>query len=91
MALREIETNRELGLMAVGFMDDNPGIKRRKIRGYPVFGGEEDLEKIVKKYLVKQIIVSFKEDSHKKKKVLTTLCRDMGVQVDVKEMKLVIS
>ncbi len=91
MALREIETNRELGLMAVGFMDDNPGIKRRKIRGYPVFGGEEDLEKIVKKYLVKQIIVSFKEDSHKKKKVLTTLCRDMGMQVDVKEMKLVIS
>ena len=91
MALREIETNRKLGLTVVGFMDDNPNIKRKKIRGYPVFGGEEDLEEIINKYLVKNIIVSFKEKSGEKKRGLTALCKKMGVDVDVKEMKLIIS
>ena len=91
MALREIETNRKLGLTVVGFMDDNPNIKRKKIRGYPVFGGEEDLEEIINKYLVKNIIVSFKENSGEKKRGLTALCKKMGVDVDVKEMKLIIS
>jgi len=91
MALREIETNRKLGLTVVGFMDDNPNIKRKKIRGYPVFGGEEDLEEIINKYLVKNIVVSFKENSGEKKRGLTALCKKMGVDVDVKEMKLIIS
>ncbi|NQU13962.1 MAG: glycosyl transferase [Desulfobacteraceae bacterium] len=91
MALREIETNRKLGLTVVGFMDDNPNLKRKKIRGYPVFGGEEDLEEIINKYLVKNIIVSFKEKSGEKKRGLTALCKKMGVDVDVKEMKLIIS
>ena len=91
MALREIETNRNLGLTVVGFMDDNPNLKRKKIRGYPVFGGEEDLEEIINKYLVKNIIVSFKEKSGEKKRGLTALCKKMGVDVAVKEMKLIIS
>ena len=91
MTLREIETNRKLGLTVVGFMDDNPNIKRKKIRGYPVFGGEEDLEEIINKYLVKNIIVSFKENSGEKKRGLTARCKKMGVDVDVKEMKLIIS
>jgi FlaA1/EpsC-like NDP-sugar epimerase len=72
-------------------MDDNPNIKRKKIRGYPVFGGEEDLEEIINKYLIKNIIVSFKENSGEKKRGLTALCKKMGVDVDVKEMKLIIS
>jgi FlaA1/EpsC-like NDP-sugar epimerase len=91
MALKEIETNRELGLTAVGFMDDDPSIKGKKIRGYPVFGGVEDLGEIVNKYPIKEIIVSFKENSEEKKKDLTALCQKTGVEVEVKEMKLVIS
>jgi UDP-GlcNAc:undecaprenyl-phosphate GlcNAc-1-phosphate transferase len=90
MALKEIETNRELGLTAVGFMDDDPSIKGKKIRGYPVFGGVEDLGEIINKYPIKEIIVSFKENSEEKKKDLTALCQKTGVAVEVKEMKLVI-
>ena len=90
MALKEIETNRDLGLTAVGFMDDNPRIKRKKIRGYPVFGGQEEMGEIINKYLIKEIIVSFKENSEQKKKELKALCLRMGLEVEVKEMKLVI-
>lgn len=91
MALREIETNRGLGLKPVGFMDDNPKIKRKKIRGYPVFGGEEVLVEIIKRYVIKEIVISFRENSEEKKKELRDLCQEMGLEVEVKEMKLVIS
>ncbi|MFH1241260.1 MAG: glycosyl transferase [Pseudomonadota bacterium] len=91
MALKEIETNRDLGLRVVGFMDDDPNIKRKKIRGYPVFGGEEDLEEVIKKHLIREVIISFRENSEAKKKDLMGLCLRIGLEVSVKEMKLVIS
>ncbi|MEZ4577571.1 MAG: hypothetical protein R2875_06025 [Desulfobacterales bacterium] len=46
MAVREIETNTSLGLSLVGFIDDDPGKKGKKINGYPtcwVMGGNWDL------------------------------------------------
>ena len=49
MAAREIEVNQGLGLALIGFMDDNRRVQRRRIRGYPVFGGLKDLERIIKK------------------------------------------
>ncbi|MBN1277002.1 MAG: glycosyl transferase, partial [Deltaproteobacteria bacterium] len=57
MAAREIEVNQGLGLALVGFMDDDRGVQRRRIRGYPVFGGLKDLEGIIKKNNIEQIII----------------------------------
>ena len=91
MVLREIETNRELGLTVAGFMDDNPRIQRRKIRGYPVLGGLKDLNRIITGQNIKEIIISFKKDSSEKKREIKRLCKAMGAEVDVKEMKLTIS
>jgi len=91
MAVREIETNRELGLALVGFIDDNTRIHRSRIQGYPIFGGQKDLEEIIKKHEIKEIIVSFKEDGAEKKKEVRNLCLAMGVEVDIKQMRLVIN
>jgi FlaA1/EpsC-like NDP-sugar epimerase len=91
MVLREIETNRELGLTVAGFMDDNPRIQRRKIRGYPVLGTLKDLNRIMSEQDIKEIIISFKKDRSEKKREIKRLCNAMGVEVDVKEMRLVIS
>ena len=91
MVLREIETNRELGLSVAGFMDDNPRIQRRKIRGYPVLGGLDDLNRIMNEQNIKQIIISFKKDSSEKKREIKRLCKAKGTEVDVKEMRLTIS
>jgi UDP-GlcNAc:undecaprenyl-phosphate GlcNAc-1-phosphate transferase len=90
LVLREIETNRDLDMSVVGFMDDNPRIQRSKIRGYPVFGGLKDLDKMVSDYDIKEIIVSFKENSSEKKREIKRLCEAMGAEVDVKEMRLTI-
>ncbi len=90
MVLREIETNRNLDMAVVGFMDDNPRIQRRKIRGYPVFGGLKDFDKMVSDHDIKEIIISFKENSSEKKREIKRLCEVIGAEVDVKEMRLTI-
>jgi UDP-GlcNAc:undecaprenyl-phosphate GlcNAc-1-phosphate transferase len=91
MAVKEIETNQELGLNLVGFIDDNTKIHGRKIQGYPVLGGEKDLEGIIKKHNIVKIIVSFKEQGSDKKKKIKRLCAGMSKEVEVAQMKLIIS
>ncbi|MBW2204006.1 MAG: glycosyl transferase [Deltaproteobacteria bacterium] len=90
LVLREIETNRHLDMAVVGFMDDNPRIHRSKIRGYPVLGGLKDLERMVRDHDIKEIIISFKENSSEKKREIKRLSDVMGAEVDVKEMRLTI-
>jgi len=90
MAVREIETNAGLGLSLVGFIDDDLLKKGKKINGYPVFGGEERMEEVIKKYHIKEIIVSFKVNGVEKKKKINQLCLRMGIDVSINQMRLVI-
>jgi len=91
MTMKEIEANRDLGLVLVGFVDDNPRIHGSKIKGYPVLGDQKDLKEIIKKHKVKEVIVSFKENGLEKKKEIRSLCANMGAEVEVKQMQLILS
>ncbi len=91
MAMREIETNRDLGMTIVGFIDDNARIHDRKIQGYPVLGGQEGLENIIKKHNIQEIIVSFKQNGKEKRREVNNLCRSIEADVNVTQMRLVIS
>jgi FlaA1/EpsC-like NDP-sugar epimerase len=64
---------------------------RPKNPGYPVLGGREDLEHIVRKHDIKKIIVSFKEKGEEKVKEIRSSCVKTGMEVDVRQMKVVIS
>ena len=90
-ALREIQSNPELGLQPVGFVDDNPRLRGRKIKGYPVFGGQNDLEDIIRRNDIKKVIISFKQKGEEKAEEIRTLCRSLGTEIDVKLMRLTIS
>ncbi|MBL7177284.1 MAG: hypothetical protein ISS66_15790 [Desulfobacteraceae bacterium] len=91
MAMREIETNRDLGMIIVGFIDDNARIHGRKIQGYSVLGGQEGLENIINKHNIQEIIVSFKQNGKEKRREVNNLCRSIEADVNVTQMKLVIS
>jgi len=91
MAVKEIETNKALGLFLVGFIDDDRNVQRRKMLGYPIFGGREDLVAVIKKHNVREIIISFKDNGAEKAKEVRKLCLGMGVEVGVRQMKLIIN
>ena len=91
MAMKEIETNRDLGMTIVGFIDDNSMIHGRKIQGYQVLGGQEGLENIIKKHNIQEIIVSFKQNGKEKKREVNNLCRNIEADVNVTQMRLVIN
>ncbi|MFC1823756.1 hypothetical protein ACFL9T_13680 [Thermodesulfobacteriota bacterium] len=91
MLAKEIENNQTLGLALVGFIDDNPRKYKRKIRGYPVLGSKDDLEKIISKKNIEEIVISFRENDVERKKELKKICRNMAVEVQITQMRLVIS
>ncbi|MBW1768533.1 MAG: hypothetical protein JRJ65_15990 [Deltaproteobacteria bacterium] len=91
MVVKEIENNRALGFVLVGFIDDNPRKYKRKIMGYPVLGGRMDLEKIIKANNIKEIIISFKQNGEEKRREVRSFCHSIGVEVEVTRMSLVLS
>lgn len=90
MVVKEIENNRNLELVLVGFIDDNPRKQKRKIMGYPVLGASGDLETVIRKHHIKEIIVSFSQNGAKRKKEIKELCQKMDVEVQVKQMRMVL-
>ena len=91
MVVREIETNQELGLSMIGFIDDDPRKKGKKIHGYPVLGGEKQLKAIVDKYKINAIIVSFRDEGDEKKREVQKICMHNGFDTTVSRMRLIIS
>ena len=91
MAVKEIESNQDLGMVLVGFVDDNSRIHGRKIQGYPVLGGQDDLADIIKRHNIRKIIVSFKVGGAEKRKEIKELCLKAGVEIEVGQMKLIIT
>jgi FlaA1/EpsC-like NDP-sugar epimerase len=75
----------------VGFIDDNPRKYRKRVMGYPVLGRREDLEKIIKKNNIQQIIISFRERGIERRNEIDALCLKIGADVEVRQMELLIS
>jgi UDP-GlcNAc:undecaprenyl-phosphate GlcNAc-1-phosphate transferase len=91
MMLREIETNRDLDLHIVGFVDDNIRLRGRKVKGYSIMGRGEDLERLIRENDIKDLIISFRIDGEDKKSEIRDLCRQKGFETNVRQMKLTIS
>jgi UDP-GlcNAc:undecaprenyl-phosphate GlcNAc-1-phosphate transferase len=87
-ALREILNNQNLGLTPVGFIDDDVRKRRRKIQGYKVLGGRDDLEAVVAKYGVKEIIVASGKIHPNNLQAACTICEKMGVDVRSLELSI---
>ena len=87
-ALREILNNQNLGLTPVGFIDDDVRKRRRKIQGYKVLGGRDDLAAVVVKYGVKEIIVASESIHPDNLQAACTICEKMGVDVRSLELSI---
>jgi FlaA1/EpsC-like NDP-sugar epimerase len=66
----------------VGFLDDNPDLKGKRIRGFCVLGHENDILIIHQRYPFDQIWLTFKPEQDKLSR-LQTVCRQKGIDLFV--------
>ena len=87
-ALREILNNQKLGLTPVGFIDDDVKKKKRKIQGFKVLGGHDNLEAMVRKHKVTEIIVASDKIRAENIQATCSICEEMGVAVKNLELSI---
>lgn len=58
LVARELQSRPDLGLLPVGFVDDDPAKQSRRITQLDVLGGSDDLERLVAEHAVDEIIIT---------------------------------
>ncbi len=80
LALREIESNPELGMRVVGFLDDDPRKCLRRVNGYPVFAPAR-LEEMIHRREFDEIVVSTHKLDPKRLRSVAERCAAAGLSV----------
>jgi FlaA1/EpsC-like NDP-sugar epimerase len=75
------ELSKRLELDIVGFLDDSPELRGRTIKGYPVLGTTQDLEAVVHKKRVDEVILSMPNISNAVVSKLAARCQGSGVKI----------
>ena len=81
MALRQMQLNREAGLLPLGFVDDNRDLGGKRILGYPVFGAMSSMESILVRENVESIVVSTEKITRERMTALREICGRRSVQL----------
>ena len=81
LLLRELLQNRDLGLLPVGFLDDDRTKQRARIEGVPVLGRLDALPVLAEAYHVTEVIISIRDLNRARLGEVAALCRANGVGV----------
>jgi len=77
--LREIMENAALSYDVAGFLDDDPQKRGHAIHGVPVLGPIQDIEKIVHKEEIEEIIIAISAVSSNKMRKIVRSCEETGL------------
>jgi FlaA1/EpsC-like NDP-sugar epimerase len=58
MVVREMRRNPQLGMVPVGFIDDDPVKRGKRIHGVPVLGSIDKLSEVVASYRIDEVVVA---------------------------------
>lgn len=87
-ALREIVNNPKLGLTPVGFIDDDMKKHKRRIQGYKVLGGRDELADLIPKYRINEIILASKGIYPENLHATCSICERLGVTLKNLELSI---
>jgi UDP-GlcNAc:undecaprenyl-phosphate GlcNAc-1-phosphate transferase len=73
--LREIINNRQLNIRPVGFIDDDPLKKDKKLQGYPILGSFSELKTHLIKNPVNGLLISFRHNDPAKLDAVKKICK----------------
>ena len=80
---RRLRERPEFGLRPIGFLDKDPLIEEDDEDGLRVLGASWDLEQVVQRYDVEQVVVTFSTAPHAVLLGMIRRCRELGVEVVV--------
>ena len=91
--LRELLNNKRHRVKPVGFIDDDPLKKGKKLQGYPVFGPFEDLASLKDRYDIRGLIISFSDNDSIKHNAIKRFCLTHGLyakrfSIDLEDLDL---
>lgn len=81
LAVREMLSNHELGFRPVGFIDDDAGKRRRRILGFPVFGGFDLLDELIAQHGVRTVVIGVRRPEAEALARLQSKCEELGVDL----------
>ncbi|MEZ4699368.1 MAG: hypothetical protein R2834_03475 [Rhodothermales bacterium] len=86
MTLRELRQNADLGLVPIGFIDDDPRKHGMMMQGIPVVGSFRDLERIISAKRPEAVLITAHRMTHARKAEICTACTDLGVECRVSQL-----
>jgi FlaA1/EpsC-like NDP-sugar epimerase len=73
------ELRETAGERVLGFVDDNPRLRRRRVQGVPVVGGAHELPRLLEKLRPDIVLVTIPDAPRDHLNGIVTACRDAGV------------
>jgi len=81
MLVDEVKANKSFDKHVVGFIDDNPKLKGKRVHGIPVLGSTEDIEEIADLYNIDSIVIAIPSLSLKATTKLINQLEKTGCQI----------
>jgi len=79
LALRQLFLNKAVLYSPVGFIDDDEKKHNSVIRGVKVMGGVGDIENIIAKHFVEEVVVAIAEIANDNLRKIVQKCREKGI------------
>jgi FlaA1/EpsC-like NDP-sugar epimerase len=78
--VREMRASPRLGMIPVGFVDDDPEKQNLHLLNIPVFGGRERIPELVEEYDIDEVVIAISNAPGKIVREILRLCDQAGVK-----------
>ena len=79
LLLRELQNNHDLGMVPVGFVDDDPQKAGRVIHGVPVIGSSDDVDRILASVRAQEVVLSTTKVTQMRWERVEAVCSAQGM------------
>ena len=79
LVLREIRKNRDLDFDLIGFVDNDPRKRGKRVHGVEILGTRDDLPRIARDQAVTEVIVSGESTERRSIRELVRFCDSVGI------------
>ncbi|RMD72413.1 MAG: polysaccharide biosynthesis protein, partial [Chloroflexi bacterium] len=83
MIARELRDNPQLGMITVGFLDDDPLKFGMRIYGIPVIGNRFDIPRLAREYNAHLVIIAMPSATGKEIRSIVELCERTGIKTKI--------